>query len=63
MSVIRLEDLDVVKLKDGKTGTVVLVYDPGKAACIELSGEPQGQLIDITLDDVEAIIWKSKDHH
>ncbi|MBO7676318.1 MAG: hypothetical protein J6S49_02220 [Erysipelotrichaceae bacterium] len=50
-------DLSIVELKDGSQGTIVLIYND-EAACMELTGEQQGQLIDISIADVKRVIWE-----
>lgn len=51
-------EYSVVKLKDGREGTVLHIYPDGKSAIIELKGDPEGQLIDIEAEDIKEILWK-----
>ena len=48
-------DLSVVRLADGREGTVVHVYADG-AACVEIDGT--GELVDVTAKDIREILWK-----
>ena len=57
MSATSFVDLSVVKLKDGRKGTVVMTYDGGQSASIEISGEPQGQIEDVTIEELDSILW------
>ena len=57
MSVKNFVDLSVIELNDGREGTVVMVHDNGTAASIELSGEPEGQIEAVKLEDVKRVIW------
>lgn len=56
----RIEDLSVVRLRDGREGTVVSVYDyPGKplAYLVEVEESADG-LVTILHDEVEKVTWK-----
>ncbi len=53
-----INEYSVVKLKDGREGTVLHIFEGGKAAVIELSGEPEGQLIEIEAEEIEEILWQ-----
>ena len=52
-------ELDVVKLKSGKEGTVVHVFtDPNLAYLVE-SNDEDGKLLTIQEDEIESIIWRA----
>ena len=54
----KIEDLDVVRLKDGRTGTVVHIYETRpNILCVEM--DHSNELIDIPTDQVEETIWHS----
>lgn len=55
----KLKDLSVVRLSDGREGTVVSVYDhPGKplAYLVEVEESDDG-LVTVLHDDVQAVVW------
>ena len=61
MLVIKFVDLSVVKLKDGREGTVVHIYTGGKGAelgagVVEINDESH-ELVDVLPEDVERVLW------
>ena len=56
MSTKNYEDLSVVKLKDGRTGTIVHLYSDGEAVCVEI--ENTEELVDVPLDGIEEVLWR-----
>lgn len=48
-------DLSVVRLKDGRIGTVVHIYPDEETAIAEIS--ETNELVDIVINDVTEIIW------
>jgi hypothetical protein len=53
-----IQEHDVVKLKDGKEGTVVHIYTkPGRAFLIELSDQ-EGEMLTVQQADIAEIVWK-----
>ena len=51
---------DIVRLSDGRTGTVVDTYD-GKAFCVDISGEAGKtlEIRDVKREDISEVIWAS----
>lgn len=55
------KELDIVRLKDGRTATVLEVFDSGKAYLVEMADE-NGKTLDtptVAPDDIEKVVWKS----
>ena len=53
---IKIEDLSVIRLTDGRVGTIVHTYSSDPTAyCVELEGI--NELVDVHGADVEDIIW------
>lgn len=50
-----IKECDIVKLKDGRTGTVLGLWSDGKAFEVEI--EPP-ELETVEREDIEAIIYK-----
>jgi len=60
--VIVVDDFDVVRLKDGREGTVLDTYtDPQLAYEVELD-DVEGDLITVEPEDIAEVIWHRKDH-
>ena len=59
MLTAKVEDLSVVRLMDGRKGTVVMVYDmPGKPLAYEVeSSAENGNLWTVPHDQVESVLW------
>lgn len=56
---MEVKELDVVKLKDGREGTVLEVFEKGKAFMIEIADD-KGYTIDtpiIQIDEIEKITY------
>jgi len=54
-----ISELDVVKLKDGREGTVLEVFDHSKTFMIEIANE-DGEMLDdpvVKEDEVKEVIW------
>lgn len=49
-------DLSIVRLNDGRTGTVVHIHPNSNAAIIEI--DSTNELITVTTDNVKEVIWK-----
>lgn len=61
MSKLNIGMLDVVRLTDGREGTVVEVYEESAKPTgyeIEISGSEM-ELVTVTIDEIEAVTWKS----
>ena len=59
---MKINELDVVRLKDGREGTVVHIYPCGQAYCVEIADD-QGQtldLVDAEKSDIVEVTWKAK---
>lgn len=53
------KELDVVQLKDGRTATVLEVFDSGAAFLVEVADE-NGKALDmptVASDDIEKVVW------
>lgn len=69
MSVTKLKDLSVVRLNDGRRGTVVHVYESGEgarlnAALVELSDANESypeNCVNVLPKDVAEVVWEPKD--
>lgn len=56
---MKINELDVVRLTDGREATVLEVLEPGKAYLLEVSDET-GEALNIfeaSPDAIEAVIW------
>lgn len=56
-----MKELDVVKLKDGRTGTILYFYDSGKTAMIEIA-DKDGKTIEqpfIPVDEIVSVIYSA----
>jgi len=56
MSIKNFVDLSVVRLSDGRKGTIVHLYADGQAACMEI--EETNELVDVELTDIDCILWE-----
>ena len=45
---MKIKKLDVITLKDGRTGTVLEVYDDGQTLCVEIADE-QGRTLEMLM--------------
>ncbi len=57
---MKVKELDVIILKDGREATVLEVFDKGEAYMVEIT-DAQEETLDtpiITDDDIEKIIYK-----
>lgn len=53
-----IQEHDIVKLKDGKEGTVVHIYTkPRRAFMIEMSDQ-EGEMVTVLPEDILEIVWK-----
>ena len=55
------KELDIVHLKDGRTATVLEVYDAGQAYLVEVVDE-NGKTLDmptVAADDIERVVWEA----
>ena len=62
---IKINELDVVRLTDSRKGTVVHIYPGGKAFCVEIA-DNDGQtleLVDAEEKDIAAVIWRAKEYN
>lgn len=60
---MKINELDVVRLKDGREGAVVHIYSGGQAYCVEIA-DNYGQtldLVDAEEKDIAAVIWRAKE--
>lgn len=58
-----VHELDVVRLKDGRKGTVVCVYDvPGLPLMFEIEFE-DGELETVSPGDVQEVVWRFRALH
>ena len=53
---MKIEEHDVVRLKDGREAVVLSGYETGYL--VEIVGRPPDEFDGITDDDIELIIWK-----
>ena len=59
---MKINELDVVRLKDGREGAVVHIYPGGQAYCVEIVDD-RGQtldLVDAEKSDIVEVTWKAK---
>ena len=59
---MKINELDVVRLKDGREGTVVHIYPGRQAYCIEIA-DADGQtldLVDAEECDIAEVTWTFK---
>ena len=49
-------ELSVVKLRSGKIGTLVHLYDGENAACIEL--DETNELLNVEFSEIESVLWE-----
>ncbi len=55
MSMENFIDLSIVRLTDGRRGTIVHIFPAGDAAIVEV--DKTDELVEITPDDIKEIIW------
>lgn len=56
-----IKELDVIQMRDGRTATVLAVFDDGKAYLLEIIDE-HGKTVDISTvakSDIENVLWSS----
>lgn len=56
---MNIDKLDVVELKDGRTGTILEVYESSKVFLVEIADE-KGKTVDmpiVKLDDIKCVKW------
>lgn len=59
-----MKELDVVRLKDGREGTILDFYDDGKVFMMEIT-DKKGRTLDtpfINVEEVEEVIYTSSYH-
>ena len=55
------KELDIVRLKDGRTATVLEVFKNGEAYLVEVTDEA-GKTVDmptVKSDDIEKVVWEA----
>ena len=55
------KELDIVRLTDGRTATVLEVYDSGEAYLVEVTDDA-GKTLDmptVKLADIEKVVWRA----
>jgi len=59
---VKPNELDVVRLTDGREVTVLEVYDDGEAFMVETSAEPyaESDFFVVPMSDIKEIIWKKQ---
>lgn len=60
---MRINELDVVELKDGRTATVLEVFGSGKAFLVEVA-DSKGKTLDmptVEINDIARVTWKNND--
>ncbi|EFC90844.1 hypothetical protein L2W58_04745 [Dethiosulfovibrio sp. F2B] len=58
----KIDELDMVKLRDGTEGTVVHVGSGGSFYTVEVeSSDGDWELFDVLIDKIESVIWKNPD--
>ncbi len=61
MSRIEVKEFDIVKLKDGREGTVVHIHDqPELPLAYEIEFGGKLQLETVKAKDVEVVVWREK---
>ena len=58
---MQIKELDVVELKDGRTATVLEVFDSGKAFLVEVT-DSKGKTLDmptVEINDIARVTWKN----
>ena len=55
---MKLEEYDVVRLKDGRELTILLIHGDGEAYEVT----DQEDVFSIERDEIEKVIWKAKTH-
>ena len=58
---MKINELDVIRLKDGREVTVLDVYDNGAVFLVETSVPAfvESEIFEIALEDVDTVIWRS----
>lgn len=59
---MKIHELDVVKLKDGREATVLEIFEQGEALLVEIS-DSKGQAIElptVSVEDIETVTWSNK---
>ena len=62
MTFLRIDNLDIVKLKDGRKATVLETFAGGSAFYVEVPQESGDDYdwFEVTADQIEKVIWCSK---
>lgn len=59
---MKINELDVVRLKDGRKGTVLEIYDGGKSFLVEFTDE-YGRTVDMPIvypEQIEKVVFNAK---
>lgn len=58
---MKLKELDIVSLLDGRTVTVLEVYDGGKAFLVETAAKPyeDSEIFDVESNKIAQLLYKS----
>lgn len=57
----KIKEFDVVKLKDGREGTVVHIYDqPGLPLAYEIEFGAEMELETVAAEEIEKVVWPAK---
>lgn len=54
-----IKDLDVVRLKDGREGTVVYIGTHPLGYLIELV-DKEGEIVEVSPEQIEKVVWKAE---
>ncbi len=55
-----IKEYDIVRLKDGREATIIERFDATHFMADASQTEEEWGIIDITIDDIEKVIYKSK---
>lgn len=60
--IVLVKELDVVRLRDGHTATVLEVFGAGDAYLVEIADKKGRTLSELTVKacDIEEVVWKAR---
>ena len=58
MCMKKLEELSVVRLKDGRSGTIVHVYEKAQGVYLLEVDDDTHDLVDIHADEIDEVEWE-----
>ena len=58
---MNIQEMDVIRLKDGQIGTVMNAYKDSRFFTVDIeSSDGQWELHDVSEDRIDRVLWRSK---